>query len=168
MDNKIITYLFAYIIPCYALIIITNYIFDNNKVLYIEGTINFVIFVIIGYILYKQSGHIIPTQEYKYPFRAYYSSYGLLVSSVLILIFRSKMICNILNNKMITFISSHSLWIYLWHILFIKLCINTNINWIIKYILVLLCSITITYIQSIVVNNLEGKISKNILSIFKR
>ena len=110
---------------------------------------------------------ILYTQEYKYPFRLYYLSYALFVSTILILIFRCKTLLNIFNNKIILFISKHSLWIYLWHILCLYFLKPINMNFILKFIIVTVISCIITYIQSIVVNKLNGKINKEILNIFK-
>jgi len=166
-NNPIILYLFAYIVPCYVLIIIANYIFDNKKTLFITGWINLVIFIIILYIIFKQTGEIESTQIQKYPFRIYYLSYALFVSSIFILTFKNEKIYNLFNNKIITFISSHSLWIYLWHILFIYVYSLIDISWIIKYILIIISSLLITIIQSSIVCALEGKISKKMLEIFK-
>ena len=166
LSNPTILYLFAYIIPCYVLIILANYLFDNNKVLYVSSIISLLLFALFGYILYKQTGAIQSTQVYKYPFRIYYLSYGIFISSILIFIFKNKLICNLLNNKLITFISSHSLWIYLWH-MFIHFTIVKEIHWLKEFLILLVLSILITYIQAIIVNKLEGKVNKNILAIFK-
>ena len=54
-NNEIILYLFAYVIPCYSLIIFTYFIFENRKALLRVGTISFIFFIIVGFIVYKLS-----------------------------------------------------------------------------------------------------------------
>ena len=71
---------------------------------------------------------------------------------------------------MINFCSKSSLWIYLWHILFLKFTekLLTNINWIIKFLIVLFGAVLITYIQNKLVDILEKtNFNKNILKIFR-
>ena len=72
--------------------------------------------------------------------------------------------------KIIEFCSKSSLWIYLWHVLIIFL-LNTYynyINWKIKYVIIVLGSIGITFMQNKVIDLSEKtKINKNLLKVFR-
>lgn len=166
-DNKLICYLFAYFIPCYLLITISKPIFENNKKTIIIGLISLILLLIIGFYLCKTTGYIQQTQTMKYPFRLYYLTYGIFISSLLIIITNNNRISNLLNNKLILFISSHSLWIYLWHILIIYIINRYNIKWYVKFIIVLSVSILITYIQSIFIKKIENDKNKKVIKLFK-
>ena len=166
-NNIILQYLFAYFPPCILLIMISNRMFNSDKENKIITILSLVIFTICLSILYKINGKIIATQEYKYPFRVYYISYGVFVSGILIMIFKKIKYGKILNNKLFEFISSNSLWIYLWHI-FILYCIKPiNMTWSLKFILIISISLIIVFIQSMIIRKLNGKINENILKIFK-
>jgi peptidoglycan/LPS O-acetylase OafA/YrhL len=60
-------------------------------------------------------GEFVQTQEFKYPPRLYYLSYGFFGLSMVYLLGR-KYAANIRHPQIITWLSGHSLWIYLWHI----------------------------------------------------
>lgn len=73
---------------------------------------------------------------------------------------------------LITFISSNSLWMYLWHIFVIKIqrTILTEINWVLQWVLIVCVSIAITYVQMLVIKRLEGVLPprySKFLKIFK-
>lgn len=72
----------------------------------------------IGFII--KNGYI-STQQYKYPPQTYYISYGLLVTLILYELLSIKKISKLLNNKLIAWISKNSLWIYLWHIVGVRI-----------------------------------------------
>ena len=115
--------------------------------------INFALFstlILINYCL----NFPIQTQEYKYPPRIYYISYSILVS-LLLYILLDEQILKIFDNKIVHFISKSSMWIYLWHVLFLYLwswSINFRPGWtnsfIIMFFVVLFLSSTTTYIQT--------------------
>lgn len=167
-NNSFLQYLLAYIIPCYLLLYISKSCFEfANKKVAIISLVSLIIFGTIGFYIYKTTGVIQPTQIMKYPFRLYYLSYGLFMSSILIMLLNNEKICNKLSNKLTVFISSNSLWIYLWHILAIFILKKFNISWIIQYILIMVFSLTITYIQSLIVRKIENDRNKNIIKVFK-
>lgn len=157
-DNNIIQYLIAYFIPCFFLVILAKHLFTaSNKKVIIVILISLLTFSTIAFYLYKINGEFVFTQDYKYPFRAYYLSYGIMLSSILILILRSDKLCNVLNNKLIGFISSHSLWIYLWHILVIYILKLFDFHWVIKCLLLIIISCFITYCQKLIVSKINNK-----------
>lgn len=161
----------AYIVPISLIITVTYWIMNNkSRKIVVFSLVNFLIFIVCFFIIYKLTGKIENTNYMKYPFRIYYLSYAFFTSSILIIICRCKNVINLLHNDLIEFISKSSLWIYLWHILFVILFNNVfkNLNWCIKYVSILFLSIFITYIQNKLIKCLEKNgINKEILNIFK-
>lgn len=82
------------------------------------------IFVSLALTYASETGSFVLTQNYKYPPRLYYVSYSIFMSLLLYLIseriFREPQKNDLLHklnlNKIIVFLSSSSLWIYLWHV----------------------------------------------------
>ncbi|MCA5570226.1 acyltransferase family protein [Klebsiella pneumoniae] len=65
------------------------------------------------------------------------------------------------------FISSNTIWIYLWHIPVVEYFKKTNSidNFAIKYLIALIISITITYLQaSIIKTTTKNKLIRNIFT----
>lgn len=75
----------------------------------------FAIFLFIALRKLMFFGEFIQTQEFKYPPKLYYLSYGFFGLSMVYLLSR-KYAGRIRRPQVITWLSSHSLWIYLWHI----------------------------------------------------
>ena len=156
MSNKIIETTFYYIIP-YGILTYIGFNIDNiknsKKILLI--ILNIIIFISLGLYLYNTCGSFQNVQVAKYPARLYYLSYGLLCSLLLFIV------CSKFNfkNKIITFISKHSLWIYLWHIFYLDLYDYLKLynKWYIKFIIVYLISIITIYL----INKLLDLIDKN-------
>lgn len=156
MSNKIIETTFYYIIP-YGILTYIGFNIDNiknsKKILLI--ILNIIIFISLGLYLYNTCGSFQNVQVAKYPARLYYLSYGLLCSLLLFIV------CSKFNfkNKIITFISKHSLWIYLWHIFYLDLYdyLKLDNKWYIKFIIVYLISIITIYL----INKLLDLIDKN-------
>lgn len=156
MSNKIIETTFYYIIP-YGILTYIGFNLDNiknsKKILLI--ILNIIIFISLGLYLYNTCGSFQNVQVAKYPARLYYLSYGLLCSLLLFIV------CSKFNfkNKIITFISKHSLWIYLWHIFYLDLYDYLKLynKWYIKFIIVYLISIITIYL----INKLLDLIDKN-------
>lgn len=166
--NIIFEFILAYVIP-YGIIYLlgmittkTSYKTDRNISLIFLATL-----IITGYVLYTTTGIVQFTQIMKYPPRIYYISYALFVSFLLFSVFKK---ANLKSNRFISFCSKSSLWIYLWHALFITILQLTfgELDWILTFIIVLICSICVTFIQNKLLDFLEKKkINKNILKIFR-
>ncbi|MBQ6478074.1 MAG: acyltransferase [Erysipelotrichaceae bacterium] len=76
--------------------------------------------VFIGAAVYYclQTGSIqLPTID-KYPARLYFLSYSVMMSYLLLMICENRN-WSIYKNRLVLFISEHSLWIYLWHMLYL-------------------------------------------------
>ncbi len=117
-------------------------------------------FLIVAVYLYNRQGVIPLTQSFKYPPKFYYLSYGIFMSMLAFSVVDILCTKYNLNNqenpiiKIIVFISTSTLWIYLWHILFLYfkqllLQIKPSItpNYIISFLIITILSITATYIQ---------------------
>ncbi len=83
------------------------------------------IFLFSGYYLNYNSDTFVTPQDYKLPPRIYFFSYGLLASLILYLLITPGLIKIVdsrpVIKKTIVFISTASLWIYLWHIFYFYL-----------------------------------------------
>ena len=166
--NIIFEFILAYIIP-YGIIYLlgmisrtTSYKTDRNiSIVFLAA------FIISAYLIYSTTGILQPTQLMKYPPTIYYISYALFVSFLLMSLFKR---FDLKSNSLIEFCSKSSLWIYLWHILFLTIIpiFCGEMDWILMYILVVICSITITYIQNNIIDVLEkAKLNEDFLKIFR-
>ncbi len=121
-------------------------------------------------IYYYKNKCLLGISEFKYPPKLYYISYSLFASYLLFALFEKFEFKNMNVKKIIVFISKSSLWIYLWHILYVYFVKNfiENANWFIQYIIVLFAAILTAYIQNKLIDYLEIKIGKNrIFNLFR-
>lgn len=162
----------AYMFPTTLIILITYIV---NKVIYVKGNfkkqilisiICLIIFCLLCMYYYKTTGSFHTTNYRKYPFRLYYLSYAISMSTLLFCFVSLITTKQIIFNKFISFIGKSSLWIYLWHILFIKIFSLIEINWFINYLLIIICSFITTLIQNRIIDYMEQK-GKKRLSIFE-
>ena len=134
---------------------------NKNKNILIAASL--VIFSICAIVLGFMNGGFVYTQEYKYPPRLYYISYSIGISVLLIKYLYPIKIKNEKIKNSITFISKHSLWVYLWHIFPIYI-LNwlrlNNLNDVIKFAFVFIIAITITYVQNKIVDKIDKNNSK--------
>lgn len=166
--NMVFELILAYMIP-YGIIYLFGMI--STKTSYkTDGLISaifLITFAILAYILFLNTGIFQPTQLMKYPPTIYYISYALFASFLLLSIFKK---IDIKQNIVIEFISKSSLWIYLWHILFLTIIPLTfgELYWIIYYLTVVIFAIFVTFIQNKIIDFLEKKnFNKSILKIFR-
>ena len=151
-------FLVSFIIPVSSIICFSFWVKNtSNKNLFLGSLICLLICFMIGYIFYAATGYIYNTNFMKYPFRTYYLGYAIGMSGFLILLFRSEKLTRIFNNSLVTFISSHSLWIYLWHILFVEISKGFHIAWELRFVAVVLCTLLVTFFQPRLVNWLEHR-----------
>jgi fucose 4-O-acetylase-like acetyltransferase len=128
------------------------------------------IFSLIGAGLYVNNREFIPTQSLKYPPSIYYFSYALFISSLLWM--HSATIDQFLEKikvkTTVLFIASNSIWIYLWHIPLIK---SIHTYFLLKYLIVYVVAVAITYAQISLINHWLARINnvslkKNIKVLF--
>ena len=132
---------------------------STDKSFILITMISFCVIFIIFFSLYSYLGVNLSTQEYKFPPRIYYLSYAIAVSLFLYLLFDSIKINNPFILNVIYFISSSSLWIYLWSFFAGTYLIQITPSFlqdiaVLHYITVLLISILITYIQKNVISKI--------------
>ncbi len=166
--NIVFEFILAYIVP-YSIIYLlgmistkTSYKTDRNI-----SIIFLVTFIISAIVIYSSTGMLQPTQIMKYPPTIYFISYALFVSYLLMSLFKKM---NIKRNRAVEFISKSSLWIYLWHILFLTVIplVMGELEWPVYYIIVLACAISMTFIQNRIVDILENRnINSAVLKIFR-
>lgn len=109
------------------------------------GLFGIIFFAFVVY-LFKKTGWFVNVQEYKYPPRLYYLSFGLCATFTLFLL------CDYLpkglyDNAFVRFISVNSLTIYLWHILVLELYERMNLTskWYLKYAIVYLITLLLVF-----------------------
>ena len=118
------------------------------------GVLTAAVSIAVGLYLYMETGGFVPTQDYKYPPRLYYLAYALAASSLLYLYLREKSVT--VFRTQITWISENSLWIFLWHILYIYLWdfLMADIDiagiWLAKFITIFSASCLTIYIQKMI------------------
>jgi peptidoglycan/LPS O-acetylase OafA/YrhL len=116
----------------------------------------------------NNGGSWVYVQTAKYPPRLYFLSYSVGISTLLMLLTEGKCY-KCMNNGIVRFISSHSLWIYLWHI-FLLFIVNHWFNqmlWIKQYIIIFISSVILTYIQNKVVDRSSKNKDVKGMTIFR-
>lgn len=89
----------------------------SNRQIVISAFCSFCLFAGLATSLYMQEGSFVPTQEFKYPPRLYYLVYAICFLNLIYLGCRSIQLTNFYFNRAVVWLSSNSLWIYLWHIM---------------------------------------------------
>ena len=125
---------FYYIIP-YGVLTYLGYNYFN------------IVFISLAVYYRSALGSFQLVQIAKYPPRLYYLSYGVGCSFALLILCEKKNL-KIYGNMVIRFIASHSMWIYLWHILILDIYGRLKLPeiWFIKLIIVYLLSMLIVFI----------------------
>lgn len=128
------------------------------------------IFLLLATFYYRSLGHFISIQDFKYPARIYFVSYGIFMS--LFAFSGVDLICckyNLSNNnhvllRGIVFVSSSSLWIYLWHIFFVYYWQTLVVylpkfasHFMIAFSVITLGAIAVTYLQKEIISRIITK-----------
>lgn len=173
--NVIINDILFYMIPYGCLFGLGLSLPDfERKTIITIASIFFILFSVFSCLIY--SDHFVPTNKFKYPPRLYYLSYSIFASLSLFLIFNKKTVNFIPNkiNKIILFVGSSTMWIYLWHILLLYIWMWFSPMWaenfMVKFSMIFLLSSTITYLQQtfikrIIESFLLGSRANHFLSI---
>ncbi|WP_417760622.1 acyltransferase family protein [Shewanella sp.] len=130
----------------------------SDKTIITAIVISLVIFVVLAIVKYQQVGEVISTQKYKYPPTIYYLSYAFFAINTIYLCIRSIKISSITAQAIVTWLSSNSLWIYLWHIFAFYIWEFTSpmedgsfVNFIVKSVFLFGFGISMTLIQNRIV-----------------
>lgn len=120
----------------------------------------FVVFVALAVYYYSTTGAFQITQIRKYPPRLYYTSFAITVTSVLwILRNRILKLCDSIRiTSVLSFIGSHTLWIYFWHIIFLMLLEGRIGNHFVLFACVFPLAVAADYIQVRIVESVIGKL----------
>lgn len=111
-----------------------------------------------------------PTQPFKYPATSYYLSFALMMAGFLYLTghWWMQMVGRLKLTSLVLFIGSNSIWIYLWHILFLRLPLGIE-YFALLYAAVLLGAVTVTFFQVKVVqwliSHMQSKKSQRTLRV---
>lgn len=114
-------------------------------------------FVLISFIFvisFNDDGFNI--NDYKYPPQLVFLLWGALISISLWL--TKRLWSNILNNRFIVWLGQNTIWIYFWHIPFLKPAASLlgECHWTIRYLFVLMLAIAIFSIQFYIVSRLKS------------
>jgi len=150
-----------YIIP-YTLVFAIGLRLASLKVEEIVWGMNLclALFIVLAFLLAMETGQLIPTQLHKYPPTLYYFSYALTIALAAWLL--SGKLCHLIEKSRaakatMAFAARHSLWIYLWHIPFIKIIPGP---YPIRYVLIMMIAFVITFTQIWATHNLLPKVFK--------
>ncbi|MBR3969086.1 MAG: acyltransferase [Clostridia bacterium] len=168
-NNILIDTIFYYIIP-YGCLTFLGYNYDSfsKKVIHILLITSFALFIILAFIMWYIHGSPQSPSIAKYPPQLYYLSYGIFVS-FLLLQFCKRYNLKIYKSKLVNYISRHSLWIYLWHIITLKLykILNLPQIWYIEFVIILVSSLFITFVVNKLLDLIEKKRKYTFLSYLR-
>lgn len=159
INYRFIETTFYYIIPYGLLTYIGfNYNKSTNKGKWVLTIVSMILFLLMGFYYYKVDGFFQIVQIAKYPARLYYLAYGIIVS-ILLLIICQKYNFKLFRNRIIIFISSHSMWIYLWHVLLIYIykLLKLPQIWYLMFIIVYIGTILLVLIINKFIDIIEKK-----------
>lgn len=111
-------------------------------------------------------GNILAFQTQKYPPQYYYIFYGLFMSLVCYAICSYTHIGDTMPS-ICRFIGMNTIWIYLYHIPIVHITVWLPMPWWIRYIVVYVIAVVISYIQISIVNKLQSRHNKAIYKYFK-
>lgn len=124
----------------------------SRRTLKIHCAIALLCFVLIGSYLYIVTGTFVPTQEFKYPPRVYYISYAFFVTLAIYLVVTSDKyrVEKLKDNAMVRFIGSSTLWIFLWHWLFLEIwekMMGGQAHYLMTFLFVFSATLAAVYLQ---------------------
>lgn len=132
----------------------------SKKQLLATTILFFLVFVALMFHYRSPSNNWLQTQAFKYPPRLYYLSFALFAGSALYFLSQFNLFLPLLK-KILRFIGSNTLWIYLWHILLLNLWVmanfsfpNAKIRLAVEFLTITSVSVCITYLQKIILHPL--------------
>lgn len=146
-QNKFLETTIYYIIP-YGLLTYLGYNYYKMKTntKRIIALTSFIVFAVLAIYYWAATGSPQLVQIAKYPPRLYYLSYGIACTFGLLLLCE-KHCFKIYDNRIIRYVSMHSMWIYLWHIPVLKAYSALRLPqiWYIKLLIVYAVSVLIVF-----------------------
>ena len=167
-DNRFVDTTFYYIIPYGGVLTYLGYNYSRIKRKGIIVAAAFSAFAVLGIFYWVKFGAPQNVQITKYPPRCYYLSYGIAVSFLLLMICE-KHDCKIYHNPIVVFISGHSMWIYLWHVLLLTVYNYTGLpqQWYIRLAVVYLCSMLTVYLVNRLLDLTERRVKLFFFDYFR-
>lgn len=172
-DNNV----YYYLTMCIPYMMLFSYGVVSKRMtkrnLLLVACFSIVVFGLTAIYYYATTGTFQPTQICKYPPQIYYTSYAIAVTTAL-WIYRKNIerCCDALGlSNILSFIGSHTLWIYFWHII-ILLVISTRLsNSIVLFSIVFIGAVVIDWLQVRFIDWLmcrtnNERVKKNITIIF--
>ncbi|MBR2165744.1 MAG: acyltransferase [Paludibacteraceae bacterium] len=180
------TFYLSMTIP-YILIFAFGYVIDtlSRKTQIIILILAAILYVLFALQFYYETGSYQATQISKYPPRLYYTSYA--VMCIVLLWWGRAWIVRVLTfmhlDRLCGFIGSHSMWIYFWHIIWLKLLEIYDVagltnacgmpKWLFTFIAVLIGATVTTYIQNVTLKWMFSRcqhksVNKTIETLFLR
>lgn len=158
-QNKIIMSTFYYVIPYGAITFLGyNYSIMSKRAKHLILSVSFMLFLCLATHYWISLGSPQLVKIAKYPPRLYYLGYGVFCTFGLLLICE-KSTSRFFNNIIISYISQHSMWIYLWHVLTLTVYEVFGLPefWPVKYITVYMLAVIAALVADKLVNLIEGK-----------
>ncbi len=170
MENFLFYSIFYYAIP-YGILTLIGMNYDElpkapKRMLFLFSMGTFFAILVLFYI---KTGAVKNMAIFKYPPRIYFLSYGVFMSILLIEIASRKHL-QVYDNKLVTFIGKSTLWIYLWHILFLNLFDWFGVLkcWWIRFIILVLLSCVVTFVQNAILDMLDkNNMFRSWMSVFR-
>ena len=169
-DVRILYYSAFTIIPYGVILLLGMYLnkLDTSKRIILLVCVAAVHVILVGYYVLRNGDYQLISQ-YKYPARTYYLSYGLSITIILMEVLQ-KIENKLPRIKLITFVSKHSLWIYLWQIMMLTIVnhvIKISDNWVLSWWVLMIGSILLTWIQNFIVDKIQQKFNWIFLQYFR-
>ena len=155
-------FIFDFIVyGCVMAIAAMLYTLKKREIYIITGIFGCMYFAMLYYLIGKRGGFV-GMQSFKYPPRLYYTAYGIFASLILYIVASTKLMKKICAIPIINFISKSTLWIYFWHIFYLKILSASALpfKWYIRYAVLLIYSIGTTYIQNRIMDSISPKYKK--------
>lgn len=135
-----------------------------TKQIIVLGSIFLFAYITYAVYYYTVNNEYILTSKYKYPPQLYYTSYAL-AACILLWLIRNQIVIFLKKlpiqfTQLFCFIGTHSMWIYLWHILLVEYFRN-QFSATIRYILVYSIATGIVYLQNLIVKDFICKRIRN-------
>ncbi len=159
MGNKLFDTTVNTIIPYGVLTYLGyNYFQMKKKHRYLIAMTAFMVFAGFGMYYWKICGAFQSVQIAKYPPRFYYMGFGVAVSFLLLLICE-KWNLKVYGSKLVRFVSGHSMWLYLWHILVLLIygVLKLPEIWYIKFLVVYMTAGGMVWIVNALLDKIENK-----------
>ncbi len=124
---------------------------------------NGMIFIGLAILFYTREGAFIQTQAFKQPPQLYYLSYGMMSLNLAYAFTRTRLVERV-PQHFLSWLSLHSLWVYLWHIFAIYLWLflmgreePEGGMFVAKFFFVLALACTLTHFQASIVSRLAAR-----------